>query len=316
MKLKRMLFKMAAILPAVALMSMGVAHAQMAGPKLISAFGGIDEASEGEGGHLVIAGSTVLTNQGGATALNVTIGIQDSDNEDEGTTCSLTQPGDLSYSFPNGLNSAGTMTLTVNALDSCWETNDPSYSVGNTGNSVTFTLYARNGSGSMVGTATTLQNEGGDTLGSPVAVAGTVQAASGGQLNVLSGSHLFNAVGGTTDDSGESGHMGIAGLAVLNTGGGANGLDVTLSYQDSNDEGLACELTNPADLSYSLTKGVGTLTLTVSSADSATCAMGTGNSITFNLYAVGGQARIISTSSSLQDNYPDIIDDPAVVGTF
>ena len=87
---------------------------------------------------------------------------------------------------------------------------------------------------------------------------------------------------------------------------------------------LTCRLTTPSDLSYSLSGGVGTLTLTVDTNDAcfrtanpSTTIDNVGNSITFNLYAADlNDLVIVSTASNLLDGIDDTIDDPGVVGTL
>ncbi len=285
----------------------GVAHAQLAGPRLLQAFGGAVDTTAPvarEDGHMALAGSMNLTSTGGATAINATVVYQDSAYDADGFVCPFTQPGDVSYSFPNGLDAAGTLTLTVSANDpDCFQmsTGIPGSEAGN---SVTFAIYASNGSASLVGVSTTFKDSDNDTILSPVAVSGTLTKTDEDLGNVLSGRRLFNALGGTTDKVGDSGHIALGGLAKLDAKGVVKTLDVTLSYVDSVSGGFACELTTPTDLSYSLSKGVGTLTLTVSATDTSCTPAVIGSSITFNLYSagMGTPARIIATSSSLKDS--------------
>ena len=120
--------------------------------------------------------------------------------------------------------------------------------------------------------------------------------AAGIAGNKLLGVRLFNALGGTNYNSGggATGHMALAGRATFDGRGSAKAIDLTLSYIDRNGDNSTCELTNPSVLSYNLTKGVGTLTLTNING----CQIGD-ISITFNLYVVGPQARIVATSLSL-----------------
>ena len=268
---------------------------------------------------MALAGSMNLTPTGGATAINATVVYQDSKNDTDGFICTFTQPGDVSYSFPNGLGAAGTLTLTLSASDpDCFEMANPLNTIVETGNSVTFTIYARNHSASLVSGRTTLKDVDNDTILSPLAVSGTLTKTDEDLGNVLSGVRLFNALGGTTDSNFDAGHIALGGLAKLNAKGVVKTLDVTLSYVDSDRDSFTCELTTPADLSYSLSNGVGTLTLTVSSTDTACTTAGVGNSITFNLYSAGAgtQARIIATSSSLKDLFGNVIDSAAMSGSL
>lgn len=110
----------------------------------------------------------------------------------------------------------------------------------------------------------------------------------------LAGPKMLQAFGDTMDTSGNHGHMALAGRATFDGRGSAKAIDLTLSYIDRNGDNSTCELTNPSVLSYNLTKGVGTLTLTNING----CQIGD-ISITFNLYVVGPQARIVATSLSL-----------------
>jgi hypothetical protein len=154
-------------------------------------------------------------------------------------------------------------------------------------------------------------------LGSFLLAAGT--AAASGPYSPLAGPRLISAQGGASDInfdlnlvnylgevifvSGQPGSIGVAGLIDFNNSGGANSVNVTVSFEDNfvietteftpgPVSGLSCVLTDPADVKYSLSNGVGTLTLSVASDDSCTrttdgtqlpANVGTA-SITFNLY--------------------------------
>ena len=307
---------------AVGAAAAGVAHAEMAGTKLIKAFGGATEGeSGGYGGSMALAGVVTLNDTGGASQVNVTLTYQDQDDDSEGFTCALSQPSDLTYSFPNGLNAAGTMTLTVSNSDLCWQSNNPSNTASNIG-SVTFNIYARNGSATIVNTSTTLYNPFFENLATPMSMAGSL-TATGGALNQISGKRLLKAVGGASDDYTDAGNLALAGLVTFTPNGGASALDVTISYSDENPDNFSCELTNPSDLSYSLKNGIGTLTLTVSQQDANTTCTDpdgdndyVGDSITFYIYSFGGQARMIAGTSTFDDSAGDFIDSLSVVGSF
>ncbi len=300
----------------------GVVHAEMAGTKLIQAFGGATEAeSGGASGSVAMAGVVTLNNNGGASQVSVTFAYQDNDADDEGFTCALSQPSDLTYSFPNGLNAAGTMTLTVSDSDLCWQSNDPGNFASGVG-SVTFNIYARNGNATIVNTSTTLFNPFGENLAMPLSMAGSL-TATGGALNQISGLRLLNAAGGASDNFTDGGNLALAGLVNFTAKGGASALDVTISYSDEAVDNFSCELTNPADLSYSLANGIGTLELTVSQQDANTTCKDpdgdndyVGDSITFYLYSIGGQARMIASTSTFDDHQGDLIDSLSVVGSF
>lgn len=265
---------------------------------------------------MALAGWIGLTTRGGARTVNVTVTYQDSSNDTDGVGCTFTDPSDVSYSFPNGLDAAGQLKLTLAKDDPpCYEMANPGNTGQETGHSVTFTIYRRPGAFSLVGVGTTIGDTDDPSIDSPVAVSGTLTPVAGIPAHRLVGVHLFNALGGTTDTAPDGGHMALGGRATLNAKGGANALDLTLSYVDSQADNFTCELTNPADLSYSVSKGVGALTLTVSDSDSS-CPAEAGKSISFNFYSVGGQTRLIATSSSLTDSAGDVIDSAALSGSM
>lgn len=142
---------------------------------------------------------------------------------------------------------------------------------------------------------------------------GTARAA---RFNLARGTYSITAHGGGADtiQSFDDGHMDVAGFAVLNGKGGAASLNLTVAYQDDDEDydGPTCLLTDPKDLSYSYsrTTGVGTMTLTVGSGDkcypgnefgnSADIVDEAGNSIIFTLYVGPNQARLVSTSSDFE----------------
>ncbi len=309
----------AVLAAAVLILGTGVAHAQLlAGRRMLQVFGGANDGS-GENGHMALAGSMMLTPKGGAKAVNVTVVYQDSKNDADGFVCTFTDPSDVAYSFPNGLNSVGTLTLTLAADDPpCFEMTNPKATGKETGGSVTFVVYRQPGAFALLGDKSTLIDADSDTVSS-LALSGTLTPAASIPKNRLGGIALFNALGGTTDTSSlhsDSGHLALAGRAALTPKGAAKSLDLTLSYIDSDNDNFVCELTDPTDLSYSISKGVGSLTLKVGANDSATCPNSVGESITFTLYSAGAQTRLIATSSSLADSFGDVIGSVAMAGSM
>ena len=170
-------------------------------------------------------------------------------------------------------------------------------------------------------------------------VGGTANA--NGSYPQLSGAHLISAEGGSIDNDqaavplGDPGSIGLAGLINFNSYGGASSVNVTITYEDRTvdptfgaEDGFTCVLTNPDDVSYSLSKGIGTLTLTVSSYD--TCPQtttgdpfnsNTGKRINFNLYvATNAQfqtsGRIEVVSMSLVDALLDGIVGSSLTGSI
>lgn len=170
-------------------------------------------------------------------------------------------------------------------------------------------------------------------------VGGTANAM--GYYSQLSGTHLISAEGGSIDNDqgsvplGDTGSIGLAGLINFNSYGGASSVSVTITYEDRTvdsvfgaEDGFTCVLTDPDDVSYTLSKGVGTLTLTVSAYD--TCTQTTtgssfsaniGKSINFNLYvATNAQlqttGRIEVVSMSLVDALLDDIVGSSLTGSI
>jgi hypothetical protein len=224
--------------------------------------------------------------------------------------------------------------LTISAGDTCFRTITPAFTFSNVGKSLTFRTYTIGGKTRIASTSSTLLNGDSETVGQ-VAIAGELEP-SGGLSAQAGGVRLISGFGGAVDQDdsgslstprGSSGHIALAGLIQLNplkkgvTVGTAKALDVTIDYQDFfTAQSLSCHMINPADVAYTLVKGVGTLTLTVGSAGECDTT-NTGNFIKFALYVGGSSGRIVSTQSTLVDNdlffgLPDIIEAPAVVGEF
>jgi hypothetical protein len=314
MKKRRLSFSIGLLLAAV-LLPFGtatMAHAAISGPKILSAAGGtIDTA--GDPGYLVLGGFVTLNDHGGARSLDVTITYEDQYPEDA-FTCTLTTPSDLTYSISKGI---GTLTLTVGSGEVC-----NAYALyDNLGNGITFQIYAVGSKVKMVSTGSTLNDSNDDTV-DPFGVSGAM-AASGTGGRQAQGKRLLvgsgDAVDANLSSNANLGYMALAGKLLLNslqpneTSESAKHLDVTLSFGDTDSDTLSCRFTDPADVSYSLKKGVGTLTLTVGAGECSTA--NDGNSISFNLYAAGAKGLIVSTGSTLVDSNGDTIV-PAVVADF
>lgn len=295
----------------------------------ITAYGGGAETIEGyDDGHMDVAGIAVLNGKGGATRVNLTVAYQDDDEADDGPTCVLTNPADLTYSSSSATG-VGTMTLTVGSGDQCFPGNDfgvSAYPIDETGNSITFALYVKPNQARLVSTSSDLMT-GVDSASGEVIFAPTMS----GEVKRITpvsiyGRQLLNGTGQTVDSDGDFGHESLAGIIHLNRKGGAKALDVTLVYSDISNytDAETCQLTDPADLAYSLSHQVGTLTLTVGANDNCYSTYGgpqatvnnVGNSVTFNLYRGHGGLVLVSTNSNLIDANDDTISDPGIVGSL
>src|SRR5271154_4869457 len=105
-------------------------------------------------------------------------------------------------------------------------------------------------------------------LGLMLAIGGTASAAS--NIYPLIGAlRLINATGQTIDSAGNIGGIGLSGLITFNSTGGASSVNLTLTYEDNSvwsgvaTDVFTCVLTNPADITYTLSPaqtGVGTST--------------------------------------------------------
>ncbi len=328
----------------------------ISGPYLIDAQGGaIDSGVPGweapiEFGHMALAGWFAANGKGGASKLFITIGYQDSADVFDGITCRLVTPGDLSYTV-DPVTGNGSLTLTVNSdysgNDTCFETADPYDTVDNTGAQLTFDLYDALGKVRIAsnGTPESIWNQMCDgfnglmdadnDLIAPLALSGKLQRTStyaapigAAPPNVATiATRIALADGGATDPfdliGSAAGHMTMSGNAVLNTTGGATSVNLTINYEDNDLDSFVCQLSNPKDLSYSLSSSAaGTLTLTVSKYDTCIDSLdgdtlnNAGQSLTFDLYSGGNTVRIISVASDLEDSSGDPVLDPNMVGEF
>jgi hypothetical protein len=296
------------------LLAFATARTAQAANRIIEAEGGTTD-DNGDTGHMAIAGGITVTGDNVVKSLAIAISYQD--NDTDGFVCLLGNPGDL-------VIGGGKATLTVTAGDACAEMGDPTHTFSNTGNSITFKFNSLGSRGVIVSTASTLRDFFGDDI-TNVAISGELDNSGGGS-NQATGPRLIEAGGGAvdTDDGGHpSGHMAIAGSIQLNSitkkapVGTAKALDLQIEYEDFVfGQHMSCHLAFPTDVSFTVTKGVGILTLTVSAGDACTNNghSNTGNHITFAFVVSGGKARLISTESTLVDSDGETIRDVAVVG--
>lgn len=315
---RRMSVGLLVVVPFLALGIVGTARAGIAGPKILTAQGGTTD-SDADTGHIVMGGLVVLNNHGGAKSLDLTIAYLDNPSISGGTgddfSCNVTNPSDLTYSHSKGI---GTMTLTLSAQDTCTRTVDSS-TFSDSGESISFNVYSHGSKMSMISTGGTLQDGAGDPIGA-AAISGEMKPSGTGSPQT-GGMRLISGGGGAVDSISQyNGHMALAGWINLTrvtkkvTTGRAKSLDLTVVAEDQDSNTLSCDFTDPADVAYTLHKGVGTLTLTVGPSDSCSIP-NVGNSISFNLYAGGARGSIVTTGSTLQDsNGDDVI--PAAVATF
>jgi hypothetical protein len=272
-------------------------------------------------GHMAVSG---LAKTSGTTvkALNITIAYEDNFALIDSFICTLTNPADLVISGGAPVES---VTLTISATgDTCFRTISPATTFSNVANALTFRGYVIGNKITLASTGSTLKDGQGDIV-SNVALSGEADPSGGGSAQA-GGDRLIEAGGGAidADDTGSpSGHMALAGLIRLNplrrgeTTGTANTLDVTIDFEDhSAAKHLACHLTTPGDVSYTLSTGVGTLTLTVGSASECTGVNNAGKKIVFALYVGGAKGRIVSKSSTLLDTDLNVIGEVTVVGEF
>ena len=291
-----------ALVLAFALATVGTARA---GNFVIMAEGGTTDTdgNPGDAGHVAVGGIITLKADNIAKSLDITISYEDSNFD--AFVCHLTTPSDFAVS-------SGTATLTVSASDpKCFQMGDPVDTFSNAGNSITLKGVTIGSRTRFVVTSSTLVDFNHDTIDN-VAVAGEVDPSGAGS-DQAGGNRLIIGSGGAVDfdDSGHSGHMALAGAIALQPirkkekHAEAKALDLRIEYQDFFEtQHMSCHLTTPSDVSYSLDKGVGTITFTVSASDSCTNNghSNTGNSITFTLYAAGAKGRIVSTDSTLVNN--------------
>lgn len=310
---KRELSPVVGLLLAMFLLPLGTttAHAAISGPKIFSAAGGTTD-SLGDPGYIVMGGLVVLNRKGTARSLNITITYEDQYAGDA-FSCTLTNPSDLTYSIKRGV---GTLKLTVGSGEICNAYYD------NAGNSMSFQIYAAGSKVRMVSTGSTLVDSNGD-LFDKLAVSGEM-APSGIGNRQATGKRLAAGGGGAVENNLDAasnvGYMAMAGRMSLkrqkpsDLSETAKALDLTLTFENTDSTNFSCHFTDPSDVSYTLKKGIGTLTLTVGSND--TCGVpNAGNSISFNLYAAGAKGRLVSTGSTLVDSNNDTIV-PAVTADF
>lgn len=324
---RRWLSSTMGVLLATVLVPLGtatIAHAAINGPKILNAEGGTLD-SNGNAGHIVLGGFVHLNRNGGAKSLNITIAYNDSPVNSgyllDSFVCNLTDPSDFTYSISKGV---GTATLTVASDDTCFQTIDPSVTGNEAGKSISFEIYNAGGHVGMVSTGSTLFDGESDNLVN-VAVSGEMNPSGIGNRQAQ-GKRLVLGEGGTVDvDDNYVGHMALAGRMSLKrqkpgeTSETAKALDLMLTFEDTDSTNFSCHFIDPSDVSYTLKKGVGTLTLTVGPDD--TCTQGNDpvsnvdNSISFNLYAAGAKGRLVSTASTLVDSNGDTLI-PAVTADF
>ena len=318
------------MLAAVLALALTTSRTAFAGPAMIEALGGTTD-SDSDNGNIVIGGLVVIKGTT-VSSLNITIAYEDNFVDTATPTssfiCTLTNPADFVFSGGLPVQAA---TITISATgDKCFQTINPTVTFSNATHSLTFRSYTIGGRTRFKSTSSTLVNGDGETIGN-VAIAGEVEPSGSGSTQAT-GVRMISGFGGAvdTDDSGslsvprgQSGHIALAGLITLNplkkgaTTGTAKAVDVTLDYQDFFfTQSLACHLITPADVTYTLVKGVGTLTITVGSSGECPAISNTGNFIKFALYVGGSSGRIVSTSSTLVDSDGEAIVAPAVVGEF
>ena len=293
------------------LLAFTTARTAQAANRLIEAEGGTTEAVHGDTGHMAIAGGITVTGDNVVKGLAIAISYQD--NLTEGFVCLLSDPGDL-------VIGGGKATLTVSGGDVCTDNSDGDI-FSNTGNSITFKFKSLGSRAVIVSTASTLKDANGHTINN-VAISGELDNSGSGS-NQATGPRLIEAGGGAVDgDDDVSGHMAIAGSIQLNSVkkgevGTAKALDLQIEYEDFFfGQHMSCHLTFPTDASFTVKKGVGLITFTVSAGDACTNNghSNTGNHITFAFVVSGSKARLISTESTLVDSDGDTIRDVAVVG--
>jgi hypothetical protein len=141
---------------------------QLSGPRLLSAAG--DNHTKSNTAHLSLAGLVVFDGQGGASSLDVV--VQGNDFfADDGLTCELTTPSDLSYIA--GAGGVGTLRLVIGPSDNCLQTTTGN-SLSNAGEEIDFDLFidGKNASGkkneaSFVSTASNLTDGNGNAIDPP-----------------------------------------------------------------------------------------------------------------------------------------------------
>lgn len=133
----------------------------------------------------------------------------------------------------------------------------------------------------------------------------------------FSGDHLINVAGAVHETAAkEDGSISLSGSINFNKkGGSASSVFITIALVDTGGDSIQCVLKTASDVSYTLTDGVGTLTLTVGSGD--TCTAGNvGNKIVFNFAALANTGRVTATSINLVDNMGDLVDLTTATGAI
>ena len=124
------------------------------GRRLINAAGGVHETAAAETGSIGLSGMIDFDNKEGATAVHVTIALEDTGGDS--INCVLSIPADVSYTLTG---ETGTLTLTVGAADAC--------TAGNVGDSIKFNLVLLSASGNagrITATSINLHDNMGDLV--------------------------------------------------------------------------------------------------------------------------------------------------------
>jgi hypothetical protein len=135
--------------------------------------------------------------------------------------------------------------------------------------------------------------------------------------NAFTGRHLISAEGAVRETAAsESGTIALSGMIDFDKTGGASAVDITIALVDTGGDNISCVLSTPADVGYTLSKeGIGTLTLTVGSAN--VCTSGnTGNKIVFNFVVLTNTGRVTATSIDLVDSMGDLVDLTTISGSI
>jgi len=161
-----------------------------------------------------------------------------------------------------------------------------------------------------------------------VIAAGNARALSGPEVLAAFGA-ISDSNGGNTLTTHDQGGLALAGRITFTPGGGASAVNITLGYTDNDcctlfpaHDGITCSLTTPSDVAYTLTNGVGTLTLTVAATDTCvqtvagTSVANTGKKIAFNMYKAAGAIALSATSMDLIDGAGHTIGSLAVSGSL
>jgi len=145
----------------------------------------------------------------------------------------------------------------------------------------------------------------------------TMLLANVAVANAFSGRRLISAAGAVRESGpSESGTLSLSGMIDFNKSGGASAVQITIDMIDSGGDNIACVLTTPGDVAYTLSKeGIGMLTLTVGAGDTTCTAGNTGKSIVFNFVTLTTTGRITATSIDLVDSMSDVVDSTTATGS-